>query len=772
MLILLLPMFGQVEFGSLSINDENRVVFTARAEAPTYSSYSTGFVSEPKNGSLTQLSFFPEQILLLPNSQSLQLQNRFGLFRTGENFSGMNPVEGSSSFAHGGEIQMGKIDPMVASPDGLWLAYVKATSPAFGDLILMNLASGEEVTVSNRVERDLNVPELLWSPKSDFFVYQKSNNLYYFSIEQFQAKRMLSEAYRKIGAGQMDNVRWGKENELYYITGSLVYQILGVEFFTRSLYQEFLKIGRIVGKIPFTFDPSFDRFWISPGGNQILLDKGGRNIYLYFLQNNDYTSTGATIELPYLYLPRNSHVDQVIWSSGGVITLLTKGIAQGSFATNLYQLDVSETKTSYSFEPLMDDGVRGIQLSPGQKHAAVVYADRVELKTYPAWEQSQVIEHPSPLKTMFISNDQLIIAGSRYTELVSLPSQTNRLLFLSQAERIGFSPTGAQIRVIGPDGRAWEQGSDEGWIGLNLEEFAESPPESPVKAAEEFLVAPQVASDSYRVYLEQQASGRYRNMIMLRNVASVGTLPLFDPPRTRYEAFPDREEPGNVDIFQHGSRIRRRELSLVFNAVDSVEGLSVILNTLAEYEIQSTFFLNGEFIQRHPGAVREIAESGHEIGSLFSIFFDMSDSRYQITEQFVKQGLARNEDEYFEATGRELSLLWHAPYYFTSPTILTAGQAMNYRYIGRDVDSLDWVPKRDETGISRLYYPSAELVESVLSRKKPGSIITLRVGRPGDDRPDGGRDDYLFNKLDILLNNILEAGYEVVPVSTLIDNAK
>ncbi len=97
---------------------------------------------------------------------------------------------------------------------------------------------------------------------------------------------------------------------------------------------------------------------------------------------------------------------------------------------------------------------------------------------------------------------------------------------------------------------------------------------------------------------------------------------------------------------------------------------------------------------------------------------------------------------------------------------------MNYQYVGRDVDSLDWVPKRDETGISRLYYPSAELVESVLSRKKPGSILSLRVGKPGDDRPDGGRDDYLFNKLDILLNNILEAGYSVVPVSTLIDNAQ
>jgi len=227
-----------------------------------------------------------------------------------------------------------------------------------------------------------------------------------------------------------------------------------------------------------------------------------------------------------------------------------------------------------------------------------------------------------------------------------------------------------------------------------------------------------------------------------------------------------------MNPFINGSRIRRREVSLVFNAIDSVEGLTTILNTLAEYDVRATFFVNGDFIRRHPGAVREIAASGHEVGNLFTVYFDMSDSRYQITSQFIQQGLARNEDEYFETTGRELSLLWHAPYYFTNPSILSAGSGMNYTYIGRDVDSLDWVPKRDETGISRLYYPSAELIESIIERKLPGSIVAMTVGRPGDDRPAGGRDDYLFTKLDILLNNLIERGYSIVPVSEIKDRAR
>ena len=138
----------------------------------------------------------------------------------------------------------------------------------------------------------------------------------------------------------------------------------------------------------------------------------------------------------------------------------------------------------------------------------------------------------------------------------------------------------------------------------------------------------------------------------------------------------------------------------------------------------------------------------------------------------MKQGLARNEDEFFEVTGEELSLLWHAPFYFVNPVIVAASRQMNYAYIGRDVDSLDWVPLRDENGVSRLYKPATEIIEDVLQQKRPGSIIAMTVGRPGDDRPDGGRADYLFHRLDVLINGLIEQGYDAVPVSTLMDNAR
>ena len=63
--------------------------------------------------------------------------------------------------------------------------------------------------------------------------------------------------------------------------------------------------------------------------------------------------------------------------------------------------------------------------------------------------------------------------------------------------------------------------------------------------------------------------------------------------------------------------------------------------------------MNGEAIRRHPDAVREIAEAGHEVGSLFYTYFNMTDSRFRLDREFIKRGLARNEDDYYAATGRE-----------------------------------------------------------------------------------------------------------------------
>lgn len=158
--------------------------------------------------------------------------------------------------------------------------------------------------------------------------------------------------------------------------------------------------------------------------------------------------------------------------------------------------------------------------------------------------------------------------------------------------------------------------------------------------------------------------------------------------------------------------------------------------------------------------------SEHEIGSLFYTYFDMTDARYKLDREFVKRGLGRNEDDYFALTGKELSLLWHAPYYYVNSDIIKAAEEMDYRYVGRDIDPLDWVPFSDCDAVN-LYRSSREIVENIIKQKKPGSIIPVRIGEV-----EKGRNDYLFQNLDLLINGLISRGYVIVPVTTLMEHVK
>ena len=755
--LLVAPLGAQITFGGLDLNQADELLFEARAEVPTFGRYQTLFQASIPSASMRQLTFFPERFMRVGSGSTVQIQNRFGVFRSTDAGVGFEPVARFPAFVQGREVQMGKTMAIGASPDGRFLSYMVATSPAYGEIRLYDAAKDTETVVARRVELALDSAPVAWSPRGDFLVYAKGGALFYYSIEHLDSDRVLSESMRRIGNGRLSSVRWGVDNALYYVTGSQVFRILGVEFFTRSLYQDLLKIGTLVGKLPWVFDPNFDQFWISPDGQKVLLSKDGRNITVFFLRTDDFLNTGETISLPYLYLPRNTRVSQVLWSTTDVVTIMAGSIRAGESSNTLYRLNLADTRTRSAFTRVDESGVTSVSLSPNGERVLAVQGDRVTVRRYNDWALQHTIEHPQALHAVWMSDNEITVAGRQTIERVNIAGlrPQARLLALSQVDQYGYDAANGSLRVAVGNRRF--QLADSGWA---------------VSAVDLNLAPRTVASRNNRVYLAEQASGRYANAVMVRRVEGVGTVPLFPRPQTQYEAFPTQDQPVDLTNFSHGSRIRRREVSLVFNAIDSVDGLTEVLNTLQVYNVRATFFLNGDFIRRHPGAVREIAESGHEVGSLFFTHFDMSSSRFQITRDFIKQGLARNEDEFFETTGRELSLLWHAPFYFVNPEIIAASREMNYAYVGRDVDALDWVPKRDEQGISRLYMSSSDLVERILQLKQPGSIIAMTIGRPGDDRVDGGRDDYLFQQLDVVLNSLIERGYSVVPVSTLMDNAR
>jgi peptidoglycan/xylan/chitin deacetylase (PgdA/CDA1 family) len=236
---------------------------------------------------------------------------------------------------------------------------------------------------------------------------------------------------------------------------------------------------------------------------------------------------------------------------------------------------------------------------------------------------------------------------------------------------------------------------------------------------------------------------------MVRNITSVGTRSLL---------------PG-VDY--QGRRAGLRELGLCFDLYDDAEGLPWVLEALNRFGVKATFFLNGEFIRRHPGAAKDIADAGHEAASMFFAPLDLSDSRYRISGDFIARGLARNEDEFFKAAGAELSLLWHPPYYASSTEIAAAAFRAGYTTLGRDFDPLDWVNREEEQRLGLAQYSASDLIDRIIEAKTPGALIPIRMGLL-----PGGRKDYLFSRINVLLDALFREGYTVVPVSVLLDHRR
>ncbi|GAB6089272.1 polysaccharide deacetylase family protein [Spirochaeta dissipatitropha] len=742
---------AELVFSDLHAGEDDRLLFSATVSAPSTGEYRTAFSADLQSGRIQQLSVFPEYIASVSPAGMVRVQNRFGLFYLNPANGSIHPQTILPAFVHGAQVQSGKVLPVSSSPNGSYFTYLDPVSPAHGRLILHDTARDRNVVLAERVPLTLGDPPVRWAPDSSLLIYSENGKLYYYSLLQHERGRSPSSDLRLLGPGSIFSVQWGRSGHLYYASGTIVYRVLPGELFTRSIYQQVLAIGEIVGRLPFVFESNFDRFYISPDGDSLLFSKAGRNLFFIDLKESDSGRSTGIITLPYMYLPRGSSIDQVLWSADNIITIAASSLENGQNTSRLFRV------VDANFSAIQQNDILGISLSPGQDRIIIRTKDSVQLRRYRDWTLVSEFSAPGSYDALWLNDREILIAGKYIYELIDVSSGQRSWAGFTQPAAIGLDVHSLQQLVAGGDEiREW------------------NPQTGTWRRRENFLIAdPRTASRNFRVYTENQPeSSRYRNLIMLRDSQGLQTRSLIPRPEQRYEEFPAQDDPVDQRVFAHGSRIRRREISLVFNAIDNDEGLLRILQVLNDFEIKATFFLNGDFIIRNPAAARDIAEAGHEIGNLFHSYFDMTDERFQITSDFIQQGLVLNEDLFFEATGRELSMLWHAPYYYVSSSLLSAAEELNYQYIGRDVDALDWVAKGLQDGTQSMYRPSAELVERIVDLKKPGSIIAMRIGVPHADRIDGGRDDYLFQYLDILVNSLTEKGYSFVPVSTLRDRVR
>ena len=182
-------------------------------------------------------------------------------------------------------------------------------------------------------------------------------------------------------------------------------------------------------------------------------------------------------------------------------------------------------------------------------------------------------------------------------------------------------------------------------------------------------------------------------------------------------------------------------VALSFDAAWGNEDTQTLIDTLAAYGANATFFVVGDWVDRYPESVLAIAEAGNEVmnHSLHHAHFS------RLSRQEILSDVSACNDK-IEAVTCVRPTLFRCPYWEYDDHVIQAVSSLGMTAVQWDVDSLDW------KGIS-----AAEIRRRVLDRVQPGSIVLFH--NAAEHTPEA---------LPEILESLQADGYRVVPVSELL----
>lgn len=181
--------------------------------------------------------------------------------------------------------------------------------------------------------------------------------------------------------------------------------------------------------------------------------------------------------------------------------------------------------------------------------------------------------------------------------------------------------------------------------------------------------------------------------------------------------------------------------SISFDAAWGNEQTEDLLNTLDKYDIKTTFFLVGQWAEKYPDSVKEIAKRGHDIGNHSSTHAHMP----ALSAEKMKKEINDCNNRIKKLTGKTPTL-FRPPYGDYDNNVVNMVKSMNMYCVQWNIDSLDW----KDPSIGRIVYNCTD-------KLTPGSIILLHNGATNTP-----------NALPKIIEGIKEKGYKIVPISKLI----
>lgn len=186
---------------------------------------------------------------------------------------------------------------------------------------------------------------------------------------------------------------------------------------------------------------------------------------------------------------------------------------------------------------------------------------------------------------------------------------------------------------------------------------------------------------------------------------------------------------------------KEKKLAISFDAAWGDDFTIEILDILDKYDVKSTFFLVGFWVDKYPDHVKEIYKRGHDVGNHSTNHPYMS----KLSEDEILKELNITGNKIQDLI-KEKPILFRPPFGDYNNRLIDVCRDNGYYVIQWDVDSLDW----KEMGVQ-------PVVDRVVRNVKDGSIVLFHNNAK-----------YVLEYLPLIIDRLQDEGYEIVPISQLI----
>ena len=195
------------------------------------------------------------------------------------------------------------------------------------------------------------------------------------------------------------------------------------------------------------------------------------------------------------------------------------------------------------------------------------------------------------------------------------------------------------------------------------------------------------------------------------------------------------------DIPIYSVETDEKKVAISFDAAWGNEQTPELLRILEEYDVKATFFLVGQWVDKYPQSVKDIASKGHDVENHSDTHAHMTN----LSTADMKKEVTNCNDKIKAITGK-CPTLFLPPYGDNNNDVVGVVKSTDMYCIQWDVDSLDW---KDLS--------AAQITERITSKITNGSIVLLHNGAKNTPAA-----------LPSIIEGIRAQGYELVPISELV----